>query len=98
MFAIEGLDYCLFGPADYSMSIGLGSPQKDHPEVQDAIQKTVEAAAKHNKAVAIGIGQPWGTEAKKYFEKGCRILEIGHELGLLKSIWTSAASDIKRSV
>ncbi len=98
VFAIEGLDYCLFGPADYSMSIGLGSPQKDHPEVQDAIQKTVEAATNHNKAVAIGIGQPWGTEAKKYFEMGCRILEIGHELGLLKSIWTSAASEIKKSV
>ena len=98
VFAIEGLDYCLFGPADYSMSIDLGSPQKNHPEVQDAIQKTAEAAAKHNKAVAIGIGQPWGEEAKKYFDMGYHILEIGHELGLLKSIWTSAASEIKGSV
>ena len=98
VFAIDGLDYCLFGPADYSMSIGLGAPQKNHPEVQDAIKKTADAAAKHNKAVAIGIGQPWESEAQKYAEMGFRILELGHELGLLRSILTSAASVIREKV
>jgi len=97
VFAIEGLDYCLFGPADYSMSIGLGSPQKNHPEVQAAIQKTAEAAAKYNKAVALGIGQPWEAEAKKYGDMGIQILELGHELGLLKSALTSAVTEINTS-
>jgi len=54
VMAIEGLDYCLFGPADYSMSLGLRSSQKDHPKVQNAIKRTADAAARHNKAVAIG--------------------------------------------
>lgn len=95
VFAIDGLDYCMFGPADYSMSIGLGYPQQDHPKVQDAIKKTVDAAGKHHKAVCVGIGQPWGQDAKKYIEMGCRMLEIGHELSILKSVWTSAAAEIR---
>lgn len=95
VLSIDGLDYCLFGPADYSMSIGLGSPQKNHPDVQAALKKTIEAANKHSKAVGIGIAQPWAEDAKKYIDLGCRFLEIGHELGILRSVWKSAAADIK---
>ena len=96
IFAIDGLDYCLFGPADYSMSLGYRSVKKNDPKVQDAIKKTVEAAAKHNKAVAIGVGQPYEEDARKYISMGCRIIEIGHELGVLKSVYTSAASTIRK--
>jgi 4-hydroxy-2-oxoheptanedioate aldolase len=95
IFAIEGLDYCLFGPADFSMSLGYRSVKKNDPKVQDAIKRTVEAAAKHNKAVAIGIGQPYEEEARKYITMGCRIIEIGHELDILKSVYTSATSAIR---
>jgi len=95
VFAIEGLDYCLFGPSDYSMSLGFRSTKKNHPKVQEAIKKTIEAAAKYNKAVGIGIGEPWQEEAKKYIDLGCRIIEIGHELSILRSVWNSAASGIR---
>jgi len=95
VFAVEGLDYCLFGPADYSMSIGLGFPQQNHPKVQDAIQRTAEAGARHNIAVGIGILPPWKADAEKYIRMGCRIIEIGHELGILRSVYQSAAAEIR---
>ncbi len=95
IFAIEGLDYCLFGPSDYSMSLGFRSTKKDHPRVQDAIKRTIEAASKYNKAVGIGIGEPWEEEAQKYIEMGCRFLEIGHEFSILRSVLSSAASKIR---
>jgi 4-hydroxy-2-oxoheptanedioate aldolase len=95
VFALEGLDYCLFGPADYSMSIGLGFPQKSHPKVQDAFKKTLEAATKHNKPVGIGIAQPWEEDAQKYIDMGCRFLEIGHDLSVLRSVWDSATTGIR---
>jgi 4-hydroxy-2-oxoheptanedioate aldolase len=95
IFAIEGLDYALFGPSDYSMSLGFRSTKKNHPKVQEAIQKTIEAAAKHGKAVGIGIGEPWVEEAKKYIDMGCRFIEIGHELGILRAVLSSAASGIR---
>ena len=63
LLTIDGIDFCFFGPADYSMSIGLGSPQKNHPKIQDALKKTLSAAHKYNKPAGIGIGQPWVEEA-----------------------------------
>lgn len=95
VFAIEGLDYVLFGPADYSMSLGLGSPQKDHPDVLDGLARTLAASAKYSKAVGIAIGQPWAKEAQHYTEMGCRFLEIGHDLSILASGWKTAASEIR---
>lgn len=95
LFALDGMDYCLFGPADYSMSIGLGSPQKNHQKVQEALTKTIEAASRYNKPVGIGIAKPWGDDAKRYIDMGCRFVEVGHELSILRSEWTSAASEIR---
>jgi 4-hydroxy-2-oxoheptanedioate aldolase len=95
VMSIEGLDYCFFGPADYSMSIGLRSAQKDHPKVQDAIKRTADAAAKYKKNVAIGIGEPYEDEAKKYIEMGFRIIEVGHEFGILRSVYKKLGEGIR---
>jgi 4-hydroxy-2-oxoheptanedioate aldolase len=95
IFAIEGLDYALFGPSDYSMSLGFRMTKKNHPKVQDAIKKTCEAANKHKKFVGIGIGEPWVEEAKKYIEMGCRFIEAGHELAILRGVLSSAATGIR---
>jgi len=95
VFSIEGLDYALFGPSDYSMSLGFRSTKKNHPKVQEAIKRTIEAASKHKKFVGIGIGEPWEEEAKKYIDLGCRFIEIGHELSILRSVLSSAASKIR---
>ncbi len=95
IFAIEGLDYALFGPSDFSMSLGFRTTKKNHPKVQDAIKKTCEAAAKHKKFVGIGIGEPWTEEGKKYIDMGCRFIEIGHELAILRAVLTSAAAGIR---
>ena len=95
VMAIEGLDYGFFGPADYSMSLGLRSSQKDHPKVQDAIKRTMDAAAKYKKAVGIGIGEPYEAEAKKYLDLGLRLIEVGHELGILRSVYKKAGEGIR---
>jgi len=95
ILSMEGLDFVLFGPSDYSMSIGLRGPQKNHPRVQEAIKKTVEVATKCGKPVAIGVGQPWEEEARKYIDLGCRIIEISNDVGVLRSTWKSLASAMK---
>lgn len=96
IFAIDGMDYALFGPTDFSMSLGLRTTKKNHPKVQDAIKKTCEAAHKHNKFVGIGIGEPWVEEAEKYIKMGCKFIEIGHELAILGGVLRSASSGIRK--
>ena len=87
IMSLKGLDFVLFGPADYSLSIGLPEPKKNHPKVQDALKRTIEAAKKNNKYVMIGVGYPWEEEAKKYIEMGCQMIEIGHDYSILKTVW-----------
>jgi len=97
IFALDGLDFCLFGPSDFAMSLGYRGPAKSDPKIQEAFAKTCESAAKHNKVVAIGIGQPWVEDAQKYLKAGCRMLELGHDLGILQSIWKKAVQDFAAS-
>ncbi len=94
IFAIEGLDYALFGPSDYSMSLGFRSTKKNHPKVQEA-RKACEVANKHKKFVGIGISEPWAEEAKKYIDMGCKFIEVGHELGILRSVYVKAGEVIR---
>jgi 4-hydroxy-2-oxoheptanedioate aldolase len=96
VLSLEGLDFVLFGPADFSMSLGLRKPQKSHPKVQDALKKTVEVAQKYHKSVAIGIGKPWEEEAQKYIELGCRMIELGNDVSAVRFVWETAAKALKQ--
>lgn len=94
VLSVERLDYVLFGPGDYSMSLGLRSPQKNHPKVQDALKRTIEVSNKYNKPVAIGIGPPLKEEAEKYIDLGCRIIEVSNDVLLLRNAWAPLATAI----
>jgi len=95
IMALNGLDFVLFGPADYSLNIGLPTPKKNHPKVQDALKKTIEAAKKNDKYVMIGVGFPWEKEAQKYIDLGCQMIEIGHDYSILKAVWESTLKKMK---
>lgn len=96
IMSIDGLDFVLFGPADYSMSIGLGSPQKDHPKVQKAIKATIASAKENGKYVMLGVGTPWKDQADKYIEMGVNMIEIGHDYSVLGRAWRSALNEVKK--
>ena len=97
IMALNGLDFALFGPADYSLNIGLVAPEKNHPKVQDALKRTIGAAKKNNKYVMIGVGFPWEEEAQKYIDLGCQMIEIGHDYSILKTIWTKTHNKLKNN-
>ena len=94
ILAIDGLDYVYFGPADYSMSLGLGRPEKNHPDVQSALKETITVAKKHGKHVAFGVGINID-EIKMYKDMGITILEIGNDLSILKSVWEQTINTIR---
>lgn len=95
ILAIEELDFVLFGSSDFSMSLGFRSPQKNNPKVQDALKKTIDVANKYHKPVAVSVGQPWEKEAKEYINMGCRIIEIGHDVVVLRSAWKTLSTSIR---
>ncbi len=98
--AVDGIDFVLFGHADYSMSLGLGEPKMNDERVQAAIEKTIAAARKAGKHAALSVG-PDPVAIKKYAEMGATMLEIGNDLGIMRSAWKqmndTAAEIIGRS-
>jgi hypothetical protein len=64
MLSVQGVDMVQFGPADYSMSIGL-AVQWDHPRLQEAEAHVIRTALRLGVApwveidIPIGRGAPW---------------------------------------
>lgn len=93
IMSVDGLDLVLFGPSDYSVSLGLPGQSK-HPKVMEGLKKTVEAAERNGKYVAVGVGHPWVENAKRFIEMGCRLIEIGHDVTILRTMWSSLKEEI----
>lgn len=89
--AVEGVDFVLFGPADYAMSLGLGAPMPEDERIQSAIDRTIRAA--HDAGVYVSLGA--GTDQssiKKCHDRGIDMLEIGNDLGIVHATLKNARS------
>ena len=95
IFALPGLDFCLFGPSDFSLSLGYREPRRNDDQVQDALRLTCQAAAAQGKWVAMGIKEPWADEAAHYTAMGCRMLELSHDVAILAAAWSRALEQIR---
>ena len=62
--AVEGLDFVLFGPSNYSVAIVFSGPDKTHQEVQGAIEHTIAVDRNRNIGSMIGIAPDWGQETE----------------------------------
>lgn len=72
--AVEGVDILFVGIGD--LSISLGHPmQAGHPDVQRAIDRVAEAAARHGKWWGIPTGTPDAAQA--YADRGARFITCG---------------------
>lgn len=93
--AVEGLDFVLFGPSDFSVSIGHPG-EGSHPKVMEALKETIEAADRQGKWVCKGVGYPWMENARKFVEMGCHMIEMGHDATILRTIWSTKGEEIRK--
>lgn len=84
--AVDGVDFFLFGPADYSMSLGLGAPQANHPDVITALVETINAANARGKYVMRSVATN-EKDIQKYIEMGLTMFEFTNDLGILGRVW-----------
>ena len=76
MAKVDGIDMLLFGPGDFSHSIGVPG-QINHPDVQDAY-KLVANACKRNGKFA-GCAAPW-SQLEKYVAMGFQFIGSGADV------------------
>lgn len=80
LLAVKGVDMVQFGPADYSMSIGL-TGQWSHPRVKQAERYVIETSLRLGIAPRAEIAHP--DQAKYYLDMGVKHFCIGWDMGIL---------------
>jgi 2-keto-3-deoxy-L-rhamnonate aldolase RhmA len=80
LLSVEGVDMVQFGPADYSMSLGLVG-QFDHPKVQEAERYVIETALKMGIAPRAELSDP--DQAQKYLDMGVKHFCVGTDVSIL---------------
>jgi 2-keto-3-deoxy-L-rhamnonate aldolase RhmA len=80
MLAVPGVDMVQFGPADYSMSIGLAG-QFSHPRVREAERYVIETSLKLGIAPRAENSRP--EEARRYLDMGVKHFCIGTDVSIL---------------
>ena len=90
--AVEGIGVLFVGPMDLSTSLGIFR-QYDHPLFIDALNKTLEAARKHNRAA--GILLPGIETTRHYRDMGFRFITAGTDVLLLKTAAAQLAQDLR---
>ncbi len=82
LLSVKGVDMVQFGPADYSMSIGLPR-QFGHEKVKAAEKHVIETALKMGVAPRAEIGHP--DQAQAYLALGVRHFCMGTDVSILLS-------------
>lgn len=80
ILSVKGVDMIQFGPADYSMSIGLPGQFK-HPKVKEAERYVIETSLKMGKHPRAEISHP--DHAKEYLDLGVKHFCIGSDVAIL---------------
>jgi 2-keto-3-deoxy-L-rhamnonate aldolase RhmA len=83
VLSVEGVDMVQFGPADYSISIGMPG-QGGSPEVQKAHREMIDMALEKGVAPRVEIAS--FEQAQPYLEMGVRHFCIGWDIGII-SAW-----------
>jgi 4-hydroxy-2-oxoheptanedioate aldolase len=93
LLAVKGVDMVQFGPADYSMSIGLAG-QFDHQRVREAERHVIDTALKMGIAPRAEIEHP--ADARRYLEMGVKHFCIGTDMCILFEWFKANGAEMKK--
>ena len=91
LLSVDGVDMVQFGPADYSMSVGLAG-QLDHPRVREAEERVITTALRMGVAPRAELRGREGME--RYLDLGVEHFCIGTDVKILFDWLTEAGGRI----
>lgn len=80
LLSVKGVDMVQFGPADYSMSLGIPG-QWSNPRIREAEEYVIKTALKHGIQPRAEIDHP--SAAERYLNLGVRHFCIGTDMSIL---------------
>lgn len=93
LLSVKGLDMVQFGPADYSMSIGVPG-QRTHPAVLEAERHIIQTALK--KGIQPRVEMPSPALAEPYLEMGVRHFCMGTDISVLFQWFKGTGGEMRR--
>ena len=96
ILSTEGVDGVFFGPADFSISAGVPL-QTGHEKVINALRKTIESADKYGKFVIFTAGFPQWETVRKVRELGVKAIELGHDVTILRAVWSKTIHELEEN-
>jgi 2-keto-3-deoxy-L-rhamnonate aldolase RhmA len=93
--AVDGADVLFIGPSDLSHSLGILG-QFDNPLYTDAVERTANAGARHNKATGILLPKP--DDLGFYRQRGFTFLASGSDGVLLNNAARALVAKLKGAV
>lgn len=93
VLSVEGIDAVVFGPTDYSISIGVPG-QTTHAKVLKARKKVVETALSLNVAPMITCNSI--EQIRECLAMGVRLLSLGGDTRLLLHTWRQMAEQARQ--
>jgi 2-keto-3-deoxy-L-rhamnonate aldolase RhmA len=95
ILSVSGVDMIQWGPADYSMSIGLAGARSS-PEVKAAERRVFETAVKLGVPPRAEINSV--DEAKYYLDLGVRHFNIAADLSILFNWWKTNGDNLRKVI
>ena len=91
--SVEGLDALLVGPADLSISLGIGG-QWDDPKFETAVDQVIETCNRLGKFPAIQVRN--AQLAEKWQKRGMRLIGCGNEQAILWNAINALGAELKK--
>lgn len=95
VLAVEGIDMIQWGPADYSMSIGMAG-ERERPEIKTTERRVIEQALRAGIQPRAEINAP--DQAKYYLDLGVRHFCIGTDFTILFQWWKANGDALRKAV
>jgi 2-keto-3-deoxy-L-rhamnonate aldolase RhmA len=84
ILAVEGVDFALFGPGDFGMSVGSDDEAAVKAATEDGLARTLKAAKAHGKHVMLGVGMK-DDGIERRIAEGVTMLEFSHDVVIVRS-------------
>jgi len=84
IMGVDGLDFVLFGPSDFGMSLGTNDAAEIKARTEDALTRTCAAARAAGKHVMFGVGMN-DVEIEARIKQGVTMLELSHDVVIVRT-------------
>jgi 2-dehydro-3-deoxyglucarate aldolase len=95
--SVPGLDAVFVGPYDLSASMGV-TAQFDHPEMQEAVKRVLDACENSDVAPGIHVVQPDVEEVFRRLDDGYRLIAFSLDITMLHRACADGLAEIRRRI